>query len=106
MGSVANVIVNNADMLMNMKYGRGLEKEADLDGLQLLSERKIDCNGFVRLFELLKGEQALEVGEWISSHPKLDRRIAYVKEDELFNKKGVEQHPRLDSIFRALKAMP
>jgi beta-barrel assembly-enhancing protease len=106
MGTVANVIVNNADQVRRLKYSRSLEKEADLDGLQLLSERKIDCNGFIRLFELLKKEQTVEMGEWVSSHPKLDRRISYIRENELFNKKGVAPHPRLDSIFKAIQAQP
>jgi beta-barrel assembly-enhancing protease len=105
MGTVANIIVNNADRIKSLKYSRSLEKEADLDGLQLLSERQIDCNGFVKLFRLLQQEQTKIPAEWLSSHPDLERRMAYVKEDEQFNKKGVAPHAGLDSIFKAVKGL-
>jgi beta-barrel assembly-enhancing protease len=106
MGSVANVIIANADRLKTLKYSRSLEKEADLEGMQLLSERRIDCNGFIKLFQLLQGEQLKTTSEWLNSHPDLENRMAYIKEDELFNKKGTETHAGLDSIFKAIKALP
>jgi beta-barrel assembly-enhancing protease len=103
-GAIASVLVSNADNLKSLSYGRSLEKESDLNGLKILSERKIDCNGFVRLFQLLKKEtDGLNISEWISSHPDLDKRIDYIKKDENFNKNGVEVNENLKNIFLKLK---
>lgn len=105
-GTVASVVVRNADNLKALSYSRSLEKEADMNGLKILSERKIDCNGFVWLFTMLKKE-TLETGqqtaEWISSHPDLDKRIDYIRKDELFNKNGMEHNETLKTLFLKIK---
>ena len=106
-GAIANVLVSNADNLKTLDYSRKLEKEADLNGLKLLSDRKIDCSGFIDLFELLKKEVDLAGGqpsEWISSHPDLERRIKYVKNNKLFNKNGIEQNETLKTLFLKIKS--
>ena len=77
-----------------------------MNGLKILNERKIDCNGFVRLFELLKKETERigdQPAEWISSHPDLENRIAYTKASELFNKSGVETNETLKTLFLKMK---
>lgn len=105
-GSIGNVLINNADNLKSLDYSRKLEKEADMNGLQLLSERKIDCNGFIHLFELLKKEiekEGNQPSEWISSHPDLEKRIAYTKSNKLFNKNGVEVNETLKTLFLKIK---
>ena len=75
--------------------------------MQILSERKIDCNGFVKLFELLQKEVdasgVKEPVEWISSHPDIEKRIAYTKENSLFNKNGVEINETLKTLFMKIK---
>ena len=106
-GTIGNALINNADALKGLSYSRKLEKEADLNGLKLLSDRKIDCNGFVHLFELLKkeiGQTKDQPTEWVSSHPDLDKRIAYTKADKLFNKNGVETNETLQTLFMKVKA--
>lgn len=105
-GTIGNVIASNADNLKGLQYSRGLEKEADMNGIRLLSERKIDCNGFVGLFELLKKETERvgdQPAEWISSHPDLENRIQYTKADPLFNKNGVEKNETLQTLFLKIK---
>ncbi len=105
-GGIANTMIRNADNLKGLNYSRGLEKEADANGLKILSERKIDCNGFVRLFELLKKETqqtGKQPAEWISSHPDLEKRIDYIKKNELFNKNGMEENEALKTLFLKIK---
>lgn len=84
-GSIAGAAVSQADNLRSLGYSRKLEKEADLDGLHLLQERKLDGEGFIGLFELLKKESekpgTYPVNEWISSHPDLQKRIDYIREN-------------------------
>jgi len=105
-GAIGNVIINNADDLKGLSYSRRLEKESDMNGLKLLSERKIDCNGFIRLFELLQkeaGQTRDEPAEWISSHPDTKKRIAYIRSHEAFNKNGVEVDETLKTLFLRIK---
>lgn len=105
-GTVGNVIASNADGLKSLDYSRRLEKDADMNGLKILSERKIDCNGFIRLFELLKKETeraGSQAAEWISSHPDLEKRIAYTKANASFNKNGVEANETLKTLFLKMK---
>ena len=106
LGSIGSVIINNADDLKGLSYSRKLEKEADMKGLKLLNERKIDCNGFIRLFEILQkevGPAKDQSTEWISSHPDLKRRIAYTRSNEMFNRNGVETNETLKTLFLKIK---
>ena len=105
-GSIAGAIIGNADELKDLSYSRGLEKEADLDGLKLLAARHIDGNGYLELFDMLKKEsarQGMEVAEWISSHPDLDRRKKYIRESPYFRQGGVQPHETLQTLFNKVR---
>ena len=101
-GTVSGVLVDHADELRSLTYSRTLEKEADLKGLQLLTERGIDSQGFIDLFSRLDAEgSSASIPEFMASHPDLENRIAYIKETS----KGVKAKPQpvLDTIFAKLK---
>lgn len=101
-GSVTAVMVDQADNLKSLTYSRKLEKEADLNGLDLLKERKIDPEGFAILFTQLKqGASASGMPEFLESHPDIDNRIAYIREAA----KGsvVEENLALKNIFDNIK---
>lgn len=92
--------------MKGLSYSRKLEKDADLNGVKILSERKIDCYGFIHLFELLEKEIAQtgrESTEWINSHPDIEKRMAYTKANSLFNKNGVEINETLNTLFMKIK---
>lgn len=76
---IGAVVVENAHTLKNLEYSRKLEKEADLNGLQLLHARQISGQGYIWLFGTLKKESAKGRSEWLSSHPDLDNRIDYIQ---------------------------
>lgn len=102
MGSVTSVLVNHADDLKSLTYSRNLEKEADLEGLSLLTNRKIDPRGFTALFRHLKAAAPAASGpEFLASHPDIDKRIAYIQEQS----KDVVAEPNasLQQIFEQLK---
>ncbi|MCX6316745.1 MAG: M48 family metallopeptidase [Bacteroidetes bacterium] len=102
-GTVTSVLVNHADDLKSLTYSRKLEKEADVEGLALLTERKIDPQGFTDLFEHLKASAPLNsMPEFLASHPDVDKRIAYVQEKA----KGatVAENEELKAIFDKLKS--
>ena len=89
--AVGGVIINNADDLKSLSYSRALEKEADDNGARLLADRKIDCNGYLKLFQVLQKEtQGDEPHEWINSHPNLDKRMKNI-ENNPFCKNAVRQ---------------
>ena len=103
MGSkVTSVVVDHADDLKSLHYSRSLEKEADMDGLQLLTQRKIDPAGFSDLFTHLKQAASGSVmPEFLASHPDIDKRIAYIKEAS--KNAEVSENVRLKAIFEELK---
>lgn len=75
------VILENANTLKSLEYSRDFEKEADMVGLQVLQQHKINPHGMVALFEHLaahskgRGQET----EFISTHPLLASRISYIK---------------------------
>ena len=102
--AVGGLIINNADDLKSLSYSRGLETEADENGARLLADRKIDCGGFVRLFQVLKKEVAgQEPSEWISSHPNLDKRIEKIKENPFCKNTNPQVDSTLHNLFQRLK---
>lgn len=101
-GTVTNIVVNHADNLKSLKYSRGLEKEADLDGLKLLTKRNIDPQGFVDLFNHLKdAAPANAMPEFLGSHPDVDRRIGYIREAS--QGAAIKEDTTLKVIFEKLK---
>lgn len=101
-GTVSGVLVDHADELRSLTYSRSLEKEADLKGLKILTDRGIDPTGFVDLFDRLgEGGSEGSMPEFLASHPDLQSRTGYIKESS----KGVQikSQPVLDTIFAQLK---
>ncbi|MRG47727.1 M48 family metalloprotease [Chitinophaga sp. SYP-B3965] len=99
------VIVENANTLKSLEYSRKLEKEADLNGLQLLQQRKINGEGYIWLFTTLKkgtGSGAA-TSEWLSSHPDLERRMEYVK-SKLVGVAPIPVSAPMQIIWKQLKA--
>ncbi|MCU7548616.1 M48 family metallopeptidase [Chitinophagaceae bacterium LB-8] len=102
--AVSAILVGNAELLKSLSYSRSLEKEADEGGAQLLAQRNIDCNGFVRLFQYLKKEsKGPEPSEWLSSHPELDNRIRNIRKQSLCKQSSPVQNMQLKTLFLKLK---
>jgi len=100
-GDVTAVMVDQADRFKSLQYSRGLEKEADLNGLSILRERQIDPEGFVNLFMHLKqAASASAIPEFLGSHPDIDKRIAYIR-DASKNWK-IKDNSQLKTIFEKL----
>lgn len=97
---VGAVMLENAHTLRRLQYSRGLEQEADLQGLRLLQERKINGEGFIWLFGTL-GEGGGSV-EWLSSHPDLKNRAAYVQK-ALQGHQPIPAPAALQTIWAAIK---
>jgi beta-barrel assembly-enhancing protease len=102
-GMLTSLVLNNADQLKSLKYSRSLEKEADIEGLRLLKESKIDGRGFIWLMEHLaeNGKQLLP--EMVASHPDIEKRIRYLRENEHFIPLDSVANPELPLLFSRLK---
>ena len=102
MGSLVSVAAGHANEIRSLSYSRELEKEADMSGLQLLLDRRIDARGFADLFGHLKEEESgLVIPEIISSHPDTNVRAAYIKKAAAGQQPV--SHPALHHIFDKLK---
>lgn len=102
MGSLTTVLVNHADDLKSLTYSRQLEKEADLEGLSILTNRRIDPKGFTHLFRHLKSAARPNVmPELLASHPDIDKRMEYI--NEMSKQATVETRADLTAIFQELK---
>lgn len=100
--NVSVVLANHADDLKSLTYSRQLEKEADINGLDLLKQRKIDPKGFEDLFLHLKqSAPASSLPEFLGSHPDIDKRINYIRESSA--DAIIEENIQLKSIFEKLK---
>ncbi|MEI8075144.1 MAG: M48 family metallopeptidase [Bacteroidota bacterium] len=78
-GAAASVIVGNANYLLQMKYSRKLEMQADMEGMVLMEKNRIDPKGMMELMERLKETSAdseLRALSFMRSHPLTDDRIA------------------------------
>ncbi|MEO7924996.1 MAG: M48 family metallopeptidase [Chitinophagaceae bacterium] len=101
-GSVTAVLVDHADNLKSLTYSRSLEKEADMDGLAILTKRNIDPKGFEDLFDHLKAAApSSRLPEFLGSHPDVDKRIAYIRERSAGA--VVKENLQLKAIFEQLK---
>lgn len=101
-GAVSSMLFDQADNLKSLNYSRKLEKEADLDGVALLIERKIDPGGFSELFRHLKqSAQGNNIPELLASHPDTDRRIDYITKES--RDATIENNEQLKNIFNKIK---
>jgi beta-barrel assembly-enhancing protease len=101
-GTVTNVVVDHADNLKSLKYSRSLEKEADMNGLNILIKREIDPNGFVNLFHHLEESAPTNaMPEFLVSHPDIEKRITYIQDAS--KEIRVKENLQLKAIFDKLK---
>ena len=69
-GGFSSVIVDNSNMFSTLSFSRGLEQEADLEGLDLMVKSDIDPQGMVELFKKFASheeEVKAELTEQLSS---------------------------------------
>lgn len=77
---LTSVLIDNANMLQNLRYQRGMEREADRKGTDLLASRGIDPAGMARLLEKLESQDGVPKAlTWASTHPDMEERVAAAK---------------------------
>jgi predicted Zn-dependent protease len=65
--------------LINMKYGREDELEADRDGIQIMSMAGYDPRGLLQVIAILQAAGNGRTPEFFSTHPGPDRRIERIE---------------------------
>jgi len=101
--SIMAILADNANTLRSLSYSRGFEQEADIDGLQMMIDNKVDPEGMTRLFEQLKKAHKTTLPAFISTHPHTESRVEYIRKKIESSPHETEPHPRLEEIFRKLK---
>jgi len=105
MGDVSGLgayVLQNAASLNNLQYSRELEKEADVEGYQLMQQKQVDASGMLHLFETLKKSAAPQVPPFLSTHPTTDERITFAKE-KLSEQKNTNGNETLKYYFDQMK---
>jgi len=105
MGDVSGLgayVLQNAASLNNLQYNRELEKEADVEGYNLMQQKQVDASGMLHLFETLKKSSSAEVPAFLSTHPATDERITFAKE-KLSAQKNMMGNETLKHYFEQVK---
>lgn len=80
MGQAVNMIGGLGANMLFLKFGRGAEKEADLEGARILAEAGYDPRDMANFFKTLQAEGS-QVPEMLSDHPDPGNRIQYITQE-------------------------
>jgi beta-barrel assembly-enhancing protease len=95
---LTNAVVENANMILQLKYSKELESDADKYSLENMYQEKIDIQGFIGLFQILEKEGGGEIPEILSTHPLNKNRIKSAQ-DYIKKQKDMPIDRALDSMF-------
>jgi Zn-dependent protease with chaperone function len=76
---INTILAENAHLFSQLSFTRSLEKEADMYGLKIMKDNKVDLYGMSELFAILKKENKFDMPTYLSKHPMLKDRIKYAK---------------------------
>jgi predicted Zn-dependent protease len=109
LSAVSSIVVDQAQQLQSLSYSRELEKEADLEGLELMIHNRFDPMGMPDLFKnMLEKEDEFtgSILEFLSTHPVSTERIDYLKKEIKRSNYQVADHAELDEAWEKLKSLP
>jgi Zn-dependent protease with chaperone function len=99
-GSLGNLLANQADKMYHLGFSRSMEKEADLEGLEIMFHNHINQQGMLHLMERLHEEEkkgGSKMLTYLNSHPMTEERITYIKENSKGRKEA--RNNELDSVW-------
>ncbi|MBO0798660.1 MAG: M48 family metalloprotease, partial [Blastocatellia bacterium] len=91
LGQAVNAIGGLGANMLFLKFGRGAEKEADLEGARIMTEAGYDPRDMANFFKTLESEGGQRVPEMLSDHPDPGNRTQYILEE--VKSLPVSQHP-------------
>lgn len=80
-GRVGNVVAEGARFGLGaafLRYGREYEKEADLQGAQIMAEAGYDPRDMANMFKTIEKQGGANGPEWLSDHPNPGNRSEYI----------------------------
>lgn len=77
-GDVSSVIANIPTVMLDLKYSRDAEREADDYAIAMLNKNGISVSALIHVFEALEKEQG-DHSPYLSSHPPASERIARIR---------------------------
>jgi Zn-dependent protease with chaperone function len=102
--------IKGSNKLLTSKKSRGFEKQADLEGLEILRKNKINEQGFIDLLTTIQSIESSEkitpninsiFSDYISTHPPTKDRIEFI-ESKISISNNYEPNDRLDSLFKQI----
>lgn len=101
LGSAVSQIGGLGANMLFLKFGRGAEKQADLEGARILAEAGYDPRDMANFFKTLEAEGGQRVPEMLSDHPDPGNRINYIHEEIPrlpVNANPVHNTPEFDAV--------
>lgn len=98
---ITTIIANNAHLFSQLSYTRGLEKEADIFGMEIMKKNNLDLHGMPELFQILKNESSIDVPTYLNNHPMLKDRIEYtqkIADEQDFSSKNTILKEKWDAL--------
>lgn len=74
---IGALVIQTAQTLSTLQYSRGMEEQADEEGVRLLEQARFNPAGMIYFFETLQGREGrLNIPAYLSTHPQTEERIA------------------------------
>jgi Zn-dependent protease with chaperone function len=81
-GDVSAVVANIPTVLLDMKYSRDAERDADDYAIAMLKANGIPLSNMADAFEQLKRKEGGSSAPYLSTHPPTSERIAHIRQAE------------------------
>ena len=110
-GTAGQVISQGASFGLGtafMKYGREYERQADIEGAQIMARAGYDPRDMANMFRTIEQQSGGSGPEWLSDHPNPGNRSAYItKEAEMIRVSNpVRDTAEFDRVKSRLRGMP
>src|SRR5262245_22247375 len=103
LGEAINAIGGLGANMLFLKFGRGAEKEADLEGARIMAAAGYDPGDMANFFKTLESAGGQRVPEMLSDHPDPGNRFQYIM-DEIPRLAVKENHIHSTPEFEQSKA--
>jgi hypothetical protein len=91
-----------------MKYGREYERQADIEGAQIMARAGYDPRDMANMFRTIEQQSGGGGPEWLSDHPNPGNRYAYITEEAKLIRVSnpVRDTAEFDRVKSRLRSMP
>ncbi|MES2733817.1 MAG: M48 family metallopeptidase [Bacteroidota bacterium] len=97
------IIGDNVHTLQSLTYSRQFERQADMEGIEIMVSNKVNPKGMSKLFERLQTQDDHLLPEFLSSHPITEERINYIKQIVKENANKELENDKLKDLFLQIK---